>query len=280
LILDNGRVVWQAFDGADYEIYAADPVAVVDTTPPSAPTNLAFSLITSNSLTVSWTASIDNVGGSGLKGYLVYYCVGLTCPSGIWSVGQPTVTTLTSQSITGLAACTGYSFYVNARDNVDNNVNSTISTATTAGCTTAKSDLTISAIALSNTKMSMGGSIGVRVTMKNVSTTTATQTASAISAGIYVASNSACTTGLQQVTSTTKSIVMVAAGSKLAYGASVTKPTSTTYTTVSIPSSGYSHGSTAYVCVKADNNGTTSNAGVETEVSETNNWTSKAISMM
>ncbi len=76
-----------------------------DTTPPSVPTGLAFSSITTSSITVSWKASTDNVGGSGVAGYDVY--------RGSSFVGSPTAASFTDQ---GLKASTSYSYSVRARD--------------------------------------------------------------------------------------------------------------------------------------------------------------------
>ncbi|KQS98804.1 glycoside hydrolase family 48 protein [Cellulomonas sp. Leaf395] len=76
-----------------------------DTTAPSVPTGLSASAVTQNSLTLSWSASTDNAGGSGLAGYDVY--------RGTTKVGS---TTSTSYSDTGLTAATAYSYTVRAKD--------------------------------------------------------------------------------------------------------------------------------------------------------------------
>lgn len=83
-----------------------------DTQAPSAPTNLAASNITTNSLTLNWNASTDNVG---VTGYDVY--------SNGTMIG--TVTS-TSANVTGLTPATAYSFYVRAKDaagNISSNSN-------------------------------------------------------------------------------------------------------------------------------------------------------------
>src|SRR3989344_1475867 len=49
---------------------------VIDTTPPSIPTNLSASAISSSQINLSWTASTDNVG---VTGYRVERCSGSTC---------------------------------------------------------------------------------------------------------------------------------------------------------------------------------------------------------
>jgi chitinase len=80
-----------------------------DTTPPSIPAGLASSSQTATSITLGWSASSDNVGGSGVAGYDVYR-------DGVL-VGAPTATSFTN---TGLTAASNYSYRVSARDNAGN----------------------------------------------------------------------------------------------------------------------------------------------------------------
>lgn len=95
-----------------------------DTSAPTAPTNVIASNITSNSLTISWTASSDNIG---VTGYDIYQGSSLK-----------TSATGTSASITGLTASTAYSFSVKAKDGAGNtsassatlNITTTAATAT------------------------------------------------------------------------------------------------------------------------------------------------------
>ncbi|WGH74503.1 M4 family metallopeptidase [Tenacibaculum tangerinum] len=77
-----------------------------DTQAPSAPTNLTASNVTQTTLTLSWSASTDNVG---VTGYDVYR-------------GTTKIATVTgtSASVTGLAASTTYSFSVRAKDAAGN----------------------------------------------------------------------------------------------------------------------------------------------------------------
>ncbi|MBU7319362.1 fibronectin type III domain-containing protein [Paenibacillus oleatilyticus] len=76
-----------------------------DTQPPTAPTNLAVTGKTSSSISLSWTASTDNVG---VTGYTVEY------GSGSLSVAGTTAT------VAGLAADTTYTFIVKAKDAAGN----------------------------------------------------------------------------------------------------------------------------------------------------------------
>ncbi|WP_426449620.1 fibronectin type III domain-containing protein [Paenibacillus sp. S-38] len=77
-----------------------------DTTAPTVPSNIIATNKTSNSITLGWNASTDNVGVSG---YEVY--------RGTTLVGVATGTTYT---VTGLAANTTYSFTVKAKDAAGN----------------------------------------------------------------------------------------------------------------------------------------------------------------
>ena len=80
-----------------------------DTTAPSVPSGLSSPSKTSTSVSLSWNASTDNPGGSGIAGYDVLQSGAI--------VGSPTTTSFT---VTGLAANTAFSFQVRARDNANN----------------------------------------------------------------------------------------------------------------------------------------------------------------
>ena len=89
-----------------------------DTTPPSIPTNLSASAISSSQINLTWTASTDNVGVTGYK---------------IFRGGVQVGTSATNSfSNTGLTASTAYSYYVSAYDAAGNNSgNSNTASATT-----------------------------------------------------------------------------------------------------------------------------------------------------
>ncbi|MFD0591681.1 fibronectin type III domain-containing protein [Catellatospora coxensis] len=92
-----------------------------DTTAPSVPTGITSTGQTSSSISLSWSASTDNVG---VTGYEVF--------RGATLVGSPTGTTFTD---TGLAASTSYSYTVKARDAAGNRsaASSTVTASTSAG---------------------------------------------------------------------------------------------------------------------------------------------------
>ncbi|HLO89812.1 MAG TPA: fibronectin type III domain-containing protein [Lentimicrobium sp.] len=95
--------------------------AATDTQPPTAPTNLASSNVTATSLTLSWTASTDNIG---VTNYRIY--------QNNTQAGQ-TGNSTTTFNVTGLTASTTYSYYVRAEDAAGNlSANSNTQTVTTA----------------------------------------------------------------------------------------------------------------------------------------------------
>ena len=101
---------------------ATTSAAQVDTTAPSVPTGLTATAISSASIDLTWTASTDNAGGSGLVGYHVYRDAAL--------IGTATGTTY---SDSGLTPVTLYSYSVDAYDNSGNaSAQSVAASATTA----------------------------------------------------------------------------------------------------------------------------------------------------
>jgi chitinase len=86
-----------------------NPAGGGDTTPPSVPAGLASTGQTASTISLSWTASTDNPGGSGMAGYDVYRNGAM--------VGS---TVAASYTDSGLAASTRYSYAVRARDNAGN----------------------------------------------------------------------------------------------------------------------------------------------------------------
>lgn len=103
-----------------------------DTQAPTAPTSLASTSKTATSITLSWTASTDNVA---VTGYEVYAN----------SVLKTTVSSTTT-TITGLTASTAYSIYVKAKDAAGNTSASsnTISVTTNSNGAGTATDLLFS----------------------------------------------------------------------------------------------------------------------------------------
>ena len=84
-----------------------------DTTPPTAPTNLAATAASATAINLTWTASTDNVG---VTGYKVERCSGTGCVN-FAQIAAPTTTTFND---TGLTASTSYSYRVRATDAAGN----------------------------------------------------------------------------------------------------------------------------------------------------------------
>ncbi len=116
----------ESFQYGEVEDYTVNlTTTTADTTAPTVPTGLTASNVTSTGVTVSWTASTDNIG---IAGYDVYQ-------NGVLK----TSVTGTSASIIGLTASTAYSFTVKAKDAAGN-----ISASSTAlNVTTSASASTI-----------------------------------------------------------------------------------------------------------------------------------------
>ena len=116
----------RAYDQAGNNSAQSSPLSATtlpppDTTPPSVPTNLAASGITSTSVTISWSASTDNVGVVGYRIYRNGTQVAATTPG-------------TSYQDTNLTANTTYAYTVSAYDQAGNSSAQSISLyATTSG---------------------------------------------------------------------------------------------------------------------------------------------------
>jgi chitodextrinase len=105
--------------------------AAPDTTPPTAPSNLSATSISTTQVNLSWTASTDNVG---VTAYLLERCLGAGCTS----FAQIATSTGTTYSNTGLAASTSYSYRVRATDAAGNlSVYSNIVSAVTPAATSS-----------------------------------------------------------------------------------------------------------------------------------------------
>ena len=127
---DNDNIVIASTYGRGVFTGSFTASSAPDTEAPTAPSSLAASNITENTIDLNWTASTDNVG---VTGYDVYQ-------------GGSVVATVTGTSYqaTGLTANTAYSFYVIAKDAAGNSSpqSNTVNATTSAPDTTAPSDPT------------------------------------------------------------------------------------------------------------------------------------------
>ncbi len=167
-----------------------------DTTPPSAPTGLSATPVSSSQINLAWTASTDNVGVSGYRIFRNGAQVG--APAGL------------TYSDTGLSPLTGYSYTVAAYDATGNvSAQSASASATTLGQAPTISSFIASPTAIvvgQSTKLSwsvsgtpaptvsissgVGSVTGSSITISPVATTsyvlTATNSAGTVSANVTI----------------------------------------------------------------------------------------------
>lgn len=107
---------------------APSPIPIVpDITPPSTPTNLTATSISSSQINLSWTTSTDNVG---IAGYHIYR-----------EGTQIATSTTNSYSDTGLTASTMYTYTVDAYDAAGNISGQSSSTSATTQSTTTPGNI-------------------------------------------------------------------------------------------------------------------------------------------
>ncbi len=112
--IDEVRVYRVALTQAEIQADMARPLGgPPDASPPSAPSGLGASAVSSSRIDLSWSAASDNVG---VAGYEVERCQGAGCST---FAAVTTVTTL-AWSDTGRSPATSYSYRVRARDAAGN----------------------------------------------------------------------------------------------------------------------------------------------------------------
>jgi endo-1,4-beta-xylanase len=127
LLWDAGFLKKPAYD-ATANAFGAGSGGSTDTQPPTAPSNLAASNVTSSGVSLSWTGSTDNIG---VTGYDVLRAPGAS--GGTFTVvGSPTTTSFTDS---GLAASSTFRYEVRARDAAGNTsaVSNVVPVTTAAG---------------------------------------------------------------------------------------------------------------------------------------------------
>ncbi len=143
----------RATNGAGDSGYSniASATTLADTTPPTAPTNLTATAVSSSQVNLSWTASTDNVG---VTGYKIQRCQSSGCTTFAQIAAPPG--TGTTFSDTGLTPSTSYSYEIIAIDAAGNlSSPSNIGTATTLlGPPAAPSGLTATAASATQINLS------------------------------------------------------------------------------------------------------------------------------
>jgi endo-1,4-beta-xylanase len=195
-----------------------------DTTPPSAPGNLAASGITSSSTNLSWTAATDNVG---VTGYDILRAPGAS--GGTFAVVG--TSTSTSFADSGLSASTTYRYQVRARDAAANvsALSNTVTVTTLAG---GGGSGGCSAVGTTQTQW-QGGYVIEPVTVKNTGSTqiTAWTVTFTLPAGHTITGwwNATLTVNGQTVTAKNVSYNgTLAPNASTSFGFQATRPTSDT----------------------------------------------------
>jgi hypothetical protein len=135
-LIDDVRIYSRALSGSEIRTDLNTPVPApapartsapvpADSQAPSVPDGLAVSATSASSVSISWTASNDNVGVAGYGVYL----------NGAVAGG----TTSTSYSLTGLACGTSYTLAVDAYDAASNRSAQTSLVSATAPCSSSSS---------------------------------------------------------------------------------------------------------------------------------------------
>jgi endonuclease I/chitodextrinase len=210
-------------DHPEYVQAVWNPTA--DSQAPTAPTSLAVTASTSNSVSLSWLAATDNIG---VTGYDVYMNNAL----------KATVTGL-STTITGLTASTSFSFYVKAKDAA---ANSSVASNTVNATTTGATD-TVAPTAPTSLIAS-----GTTSTATNLSWTAATDNIGVTGYDVYqgatlkatVTGTTYSVTGLTAATAYTFSVKSKDAAGNISVSSNVVSVTTSAATTTYCASSGNS----------------------------------------
>jgi endoglucanase len=204
-----------------------------DTQPPSVPANLRVTATTSNSVSLAWNASTDDV--SGVTGYQVFRGTSTT------PVGSPTGLTFTD---TGLTASTTYSYTVRAVDGTNK-----VSAASTAVPATTQAVTQDYSVAASPGSLSVvrGASAATTVAITRTNFTGAvTMSASGLPTGVTVAFNpSGATTGnsvTATFTASASATLGAAAITLTATAGTLTRTTPVSLTVTSTPTSDFTLG--------------------------------------
>lgn len=209
----------------------AAPAGGGDTTAPTKPTNLTAGTPGQTSVTLTWTASVDNVG---VAGYRVYLSDGAT---------QVAASASTSVLVTGLTAGTQYTLLVKAFDAAGNVSDAsdtvTFTTAAAADVTapTVPTGLTVGTITASSVALSWSASTdavgvaGYRVFAGSTQVATSTVTSVTVT-GLTASTAYTFTVKAYDAAGNESAASTSAAATTSASGADVTAPTAPTGLTV------------------------------------------------
>jgi chitodextrinase len=196
----------------------ASTMAALDTTPPTAPSNLTATAASSSQINLTWTASTDNVG---VTGYRVERCQGAGC-SNFAQIATPAGTTFND---TGLAASTSYSYRVRATD-AANNLSGFSNTSTTLTLSSTPISVSVSpkraAIAIGQTQTYVATvsndpqNLGVTWQVDTVTGGSATTLGTVDTNGKYTPPTSGTIGGAHTITAVSKADITKSASASIA----------------------------------------------------------------
>src|SRR6266851_1730598 len=141
----------RASDGAGNLSGYSNTASAATLSPPTSPSNLTATAISSSQINLSWTASSGNVAS-----YLIERCSGAGCTN-FSQIGSTTGTTIAN---TALVASTSYSYRVRAIDGANFSGYSNVASASTLPPPSSPSNLTATAISSSQINSSWTASTG------------------------------------------------------------------------------------------------------------------------
>jgi len=236
-------------------------------TPPTAPTNLTATSVSSTQINLSWTASTSS--GSTIAGYRVDRCSGAGC-SNFAQIASPTTTTYGDS---GLTASTSYSYYVVAVDAnglVSSNSNTATATTQAGGPpppTFVQANYAVpasaSTVQVTFTAMQMSGDLNIVAIGWNNSTTQVSSVTDTVGNAYVAATSPSVQTGVQSmVIYYAKNISTAAANANTV---TVNFSASASYPDIRILEyAGLDTSSPLDVAVGASGTGTTSDSGAAT----------------
>ena len=189
-IVDDVRIYGRALAAGEVQADMATPVGgIADATPPSAPTNLSATATSSSQVSLSWTASTDNLA---VLGYRVERCQGAGCTS----FAQIATPTATSFADSGLIGGTNYSYRVLATDASANLSGYSNTASSTTSTPPIQFSVTVSRAGTgtgSVTSAPTGVSCGSVCTFNYAQNTTVTLTAAASAGSSFAGWSGSCT---------------------------------------------------------------------------------------
>ncbi len=200
----------------------AGATTLADTTPPSVPTNVTATAVSTSQIHIAWSASTDDVG---VVGYNVQRCQGVSCTS-FAQIASPRTNSVDD---TGLSPATSYSYRVQATDYAGNLSDwSAIATTTTPNVNPP----TVASVSPSNGPTSGGTSVTITGTNFASGATVTFGTAAATNVVVVSSTQITATTPPNAAGAVTITVSVNGQNGNLTNGFTYTSPVSIGYAQV------------------------------------------------